>query len=76
LDAFAAREEAVAVALEALHAVHSDEEGYHPMYASLPRAQWNAFWNWSVLHADRSNSAHNPSYAEELLSDAEEALGL
>lgn len=76
LDAFAAREEAVAEALEAIHAVHSDEEGYHPMYASLPRDDWNAFWNWSVLHADRSASAHNPSYCEELLSDAETQLGL
>ena len=76
LDAFAAREMAVAEALEAIHAIHSDDEGYHPMYASLPRADWNAFWNWSVLHADRSNSAHNPSYADELLTAAEDQLGL
>ena len=76
LDAFAAREEAVAEALEAIHAVHSDEEGYHPMYASLPRDDWNAFWNWSVVHADGSFSAHNPAYSEELLSAAEDQLGL
>jgi hypothetical protein len=78
LEAFATRVDAVGAALEDLHAVHLDpEEGrYHPQYASLPRADFNAWWDFMVLYEDRSNSAHNPTYAKDLLDGAETQLGL
>jgi hypothetical protein len=78
LDAFAVRVDAVGAALETLHAVHLDPEDgrYHPQYASLPRDDFNAWWDFMVLYEDRSNSAHNPAYAETLLDGAETQLGL
>lgn len=78
LDAFYARIKAVGEALEAIHAVHySDEDGtWHPMYASLTRAQFQAWWNFQIVLEDRSKSAHNPAYADDLLSAAEATLGL
>ena len=65
--------------------MHYDEEAeedggiyaaFHPMYASLERDIFNAWWNFAVVLEDRSKSAHNPTYMEELLSAAETALGL
>ncbi len=60
--------------LEAIHAVHYDDEAFHPMYASLPKAQFNAWWDFMVLLEDRSKGAHNPVYVETLLSGAENAM--
>ena len=86
LDAFADRILAVGMALDAIHAVHFDDTwdieddgmvgAFHPMYASLTKAQMKAWWNFMFLLEDRSNSAHNPVYAETLLSEAETTLGL
>ena len=86
LDAFEDRILDVGMALDALHAVHFDSEYYdeegtafgsfHPMYASLTRDQFKAWWNFQIVLEDRSKSAHNPTYMEALLSEAETALGL
>ncbi|MCK5278296.1 MAG: hypothetical protein KAK04_07160 [Cyclobacteriaceae bacterium] len=76
LDAFAVRIHAAGEALEAIHAVHFDDEDgtFHPVYASLPRADFNAWWDFMVLLEDRSNSAHNPAYAETTLAGVEAQL--
>ena len=78
LEAFAEDLDAVGAELEALHAVHLDPEDgrYHPQYASLPRADFNAWWDFMVLYEDRSNSAHNPTYMNDMLDGAETQLGL
>ena len=86
LDAFADRILAVGMALDAIHAVHFDDEwdieedgvvgAFHPMYASLTKVQMQAWWNFMFLLEDRSNSAHNPVYAESLLAVAEATLGI
>ncbi|PLX16916.1 MAG: hypothetical protein C0599_14445 [Salinivirgaceae bacterium] len=77
MAAIEARMDAVAEALEALHAIHVDEDGaVHPMYASLPTAQWNAFWDYMCLWEDKSHGLHNFNYAKQLLTAAENALGL
>ncbi len=83
LDAFAVRVAAAAEALEGLHAIHLDDadNGYvygniHPVYASLPKAEFNAWWNFMVLLEDRSRGAHNPTYFETLLTSIETDLGL
>jgi hypothetical protein len=85
LKAFEARIKAVGLALADLHAVHYDEAAekadglffaFHPMYASLTSAQMQAWWDFTFLLEDRSKSAHNPAYAEALLSSAEATLGL
>ncbi len=86
LKAFEDRLVAVGMKLQDLGAVHFDEAGYkatkeywgnfHPMYASLERDVFNAWWNFIYLLEDRSNSAHNPTYAKALLEQAETALGL
>lgn len=75
--AIATRMAAVQAALEDIYAIHVDEEGaVHPMYASLPKDQWDAFWNFMCLWEDKSHGAHNPGYARQLLNQAEAALGL
>lgn len=86
LDTFEARIMAVGMALDALHAVHYDDAYYqeektafgsfHPMYASLDRATFKAWWNFQIVLEDRSKSAHNPTYMEALLSEAETTLGI
>lgn len=78
MEDIAERIEAIGEALEAIHAVHySDEDGlFHPMYASLTTAQFNAWWNFTYVLEDRSNSAHNPTYIKSLISSCETALGL
>lgn len=75
---FDTRLAAIASALEALGALHFDAEdgAYHPMYASLPRATYQAFWNYMLLYEDHSHGAHNPPYFETLLTEAETKLGL
>ncbi len=76
MDDIADRIQAVGEALEALHAVHQDDEGvWHPMYASLTKAQIDAWFNFAIVLEDRSNGAHNPVYADALLDAAETALG-
>lgn len=74
--AIATRLHAVGEALEAIGAIHIADDGVHPMYASLPRGEWNAFWNYMCLVEDKSEGAHNFSYAKQLLTSAETALGL
>ncbi|WP_340113979.1 hypothetical protein [Maribellus mangrovi] len=75
-DAIAARMAAVEAALEDLGAIHVAEDGVHPMYASLPKAQWDAFWNFMCLWEDKSHGVHNFGYASQLLNQAENALGI
>ncbi len=76
-NAIVVRLDAVGAALEAIGAIHIDADGApHPMYASLERAKWNAFWNYMCLVEDKSKGLHNFGYANQLLISAESALGL
>ena len=75
-EAVAVRLHAVGEALEAIGAIHIADDGVHPMYASLERAKWNAFWNYMCLVEDKSEGVHNFGYANQLLTAAESALGL
>ena len=64
-------------ALELIHAVHQDSEGaYHPMYASLTAAEFDAFWNFMCALEDKSNGSHNPTYTKAMLAQAKTALGI
>lgn len=72
----AVRLAAVEVALEEIGAIHVAEDGVHPMYASLEKDKWDAFWNFMVITEDKSTGAHNFGYAKQLLNQAETALGL
>jgi len=83
MDAIAVRLEAIALALEAKHAVHIDEDwetgddlfgAVHPVYASLERADFNAWWDFTLIMEDRSFSTHNPTYVKALLTGIETAL--
>lgn len=76
MDAIAARVQALGEALEAIHAVHFDDTdgSWHPMYASITREQFQAFWNFKIVLDDRSNSAHNPVYVKALLTEAEATM--
>lgn len=65
----------IATALETIHAIHEEDGEYHPMYASITRAQFQAFWNWKVVQ-DAIHVAHNPGYTDALLDQAEANLGL
>jgi hypothetical protein len=85
MDAIAARLEAIALALEAIHAVHIDDAwesgdalfgAVHPMYASLERDDFKAWWDFTLIMEDRSLSAHNPSYVKALLTGIETTLGI
>lgn len=76
MDDVAARMHAIEVKLEEIGAIHVAEDGVHPMYASLPRDEWNAFWNFMVLYEDSGHGIHNFGYAKQLLNQAEGALGL
>ncbi len=61
--------------LEELHAIHVDEDGaVHPMYASLERDHFVAFWNFMYIWEDKSYGPHNPAYVEQMLSTAEANL--
>ncbi len=75
-EVIAARLEAIGAALESIGAIHIADDGVHPMYASLERAKWNAFWNYMCLIEDKSEGVHNFGYANQLLNSAETALGL
>lgn len=76
LVAFGEDVQEIGEALEAIHAVHYADGAFHPVYASLPRADFNAWWDFMVLLEDRSNSAHNPTYAKSLRDGAKTQLGL
>ncbi len=85
LDATAERLEDIALALAAVHAVHIDDAwesgdplfgAVHPVYASLTRDVFNAWWDFTLLMEDRSNGAHNPTYVNTLLDGIETTLGL
>jgi hypothetical protein len=85
LDATADRLEAIALALAAKHAVHIDDSwetgdalfgAVHPVYASLARADFNAWWDFTLVMEDRSKGAHNPVYVNTLLTGIETQLGL
>ena len=71
-----ARMDAVEAALEEIGAIHVSEDGVHPLYASLPTDEWDAFWNFMCLSEDKSHGVHNFGYARQLLNQAEMALGL
>lgn len=75
-EAIQARLDAIQTALEEIHAIHVADDGIHPMYASLPKAQWNAFWDFMVIYEDNSKGTHNPAYVKQLLNACEDALGL
>ena len=85
LDATADRLEDIALALAAKHAVHIDDSwesgddlfgAVHPVYASLARADFNAWWDFTLVMEDRSFGAHNPTYVNTLLTGIETTLGL
>ncbi len=76
-DDVVARMTAIGAELAAIHAIHIDENlEPHPMLASLTRDQFQAFWNFMVVYEDASAGVHNPDYTEQMLSLAEDALGL
>jgi hypothetical protein len=70
------RLDALQTALEGIHAIHVEDDGVHPMYASITRAQFQAFWNFMVIYEDQSMGVHNPDYVELMLSTAETTMGL
>ena len=85
LEDTAERLEDIALALAALHAVHIDDSwesgdalygSVHPVYASLPRDDFNAWWDFMLVMEDRSLGAHNPTYVNTLLDGIETQLGL
>lgn len=85
MDDIADRLEAIALALEVMHAVHIDDSwepgdalfgAVHPVYASLARDVFNAWWDFTLVMEDRSMSAHNPTYVKTLLTGIETALGI
>jgi hypothetical protein len=85
MDDVAERLEAIALALEAEHAVHVDDAwepgdalfgAVHPVYASLERDIFNAWWDFTLVMEDRSKGAHNPTYVNTLLDGIETTLGL
>ncbi len=85
LDATADRLEDIALELEVIHAIHIDESwesgdplfgAAHPVYASLARDDFNAWWDFMVVLEDRSKGAHNPVYVNTLLTGIETTLGL
>ena len=85
MDDIADRLEAIALELEAIHAIHIDETwksgeplfgAAHPMYASLERDDFNAWWDFMLIMEDRSKSAHNPVYVDALLDGIETTLGI
>jgi len=71
-----ARMTAIGGALVQIHALHVEDGEVHPMYASLTRDQFQAFWNFMCVLEDASAGVHNPDYTEQMLSLAEDALGL
>lgn len=66
------RMHAIEAKLESIHALHDG----HPMYASITRAQFKAFWNYMIVEEDRSMGIHNKEYIEAMLTEAETLLGL
>ncbi|MBC8147909.1 MAG: hypothetical protein H8E98_08005 [Bacteroidetes bacterium] len=68
----------VGEALELIYAVHysTSDGAWHPVYASLTTAQFDAFWHFMVCLEDKSNGAHNPNYVDAMLDQAETALGI
>jgi len=67
---------AIGAELAAIHAIHIDDNlEPHPMYASLSREQFQAFWNFMCVYEDASAGIHNPDYTEQMLSLAESNLG-
>ena len=75
---FDTRMTAIGAALEAKHAIHIDATTgeAHPLYASIPRAEFEAFWNYMTLYEDKSHGVHNPGYFTTLLAGTEAKLGL
>ena len=76
LSTNADRIQAAGEALEAIHAVHYADGAWHPVYASLARDDFNAWWDFMVVLEDRSKGAHNPVYVDALLDGIEAQLGL
>ena len=76
LSTTADRIQAAGEALEAINAVHYADGAWHPVYASLARDDFNAWWDFMVVLEDRSKGAHNPVYVDALLDGIEAQLGL
>lgn len=72
----AERIQAAGEALELIHAVHYSDGAWHPVYASLEKDEFNAWWDFMVVLEDRSNGAHNPTYVKALLDGIETTLGI
>lgn len=70
---FSTRMDAIHAALETAGAV--DAAG-HPLKAVVTMNQLKAFWNFIYLEEDRSNGAHNPDFADAMLTECETLLGL
>ena len=60
-----------------LGALYLDADG-HPanLYASLTRAQFEAYWNYQIMAHDVSLGVHNPKYYEAMITQAKTNLGL
>ncbi len=79
------RLEAIGKELAARHIVEIDPDwkageplfgSAEPKLASVTLAEFNAWFNFMYLVEDRSNGAHNPTYAKAMLTQCETALGL
>ena len=66
---------ALEVKLEEIHAIHVEDGEVHPMYASITREEFQAFWNFMGIYEDKSMGIHNPDYTEQMLNLAEDNLG-
>ena len=81
LKTIADRIQVAGEALAAVNAVHEEllygkHVAWHPIYASLLKDDFNAWWNFMLVLEDRSNSAHNPTYVDALLTEIETQLGI
>jgi hypothetical protein len=68
--ALEAEVEAELVVLGILDADHDTQVGV------VTDAQFEAFWNYKIVHYDHSNGVHNPTYMKTLLEEAKVKLGL
>jgi hypothetical protein len=61
------RMDAIAAALEDIHAIHIEEDGIHPIVCFIYHVQqWNAFWDFMCIYEDNSNGVHNPCLCETI----------
>ncbi|KAA3612307.1 MAG: hypothetical protein DWQ05_20125 [Calditrichaeota bacterium] len=77
--------------LDAVHAIEAklvelgwyseDEDGLSSNASSgsplgMTGAEFTAFWNYNVIHADHGAVYHNPPYAKAMINNIEENLGM